>query len=455
MTFEFQEPLKKKKGGIKEMKKKLLSTLLCVSMVATMAAGCGSSSDSSSDSSSSDTNTDTSASTEATSNTDTSSDTASETVDYGSGTITVWVAEAAVELTQTACDAFMADNGLDYTVTVEACGEGDAASNVITDVEGAADIFGFAQDQLTRLVAAGGLQPLSGDYISWAEENNDDGAVSAATSGDYVYAFPMTSDNGYFLYYDSSVISDPSTLEGIIADCEAAGKNFYYAFTSWYEESFFFATGCTLEYETDSDGNFTAANIDIANDGGLVALNEMIELASSSSFQSGSSAPDAVNVAAIVDGTWDSSTIQELFGDNYACAKLPTFTGTDGATYQLSGFGGYKLLGIKPQTDAGKLAVCYMLAQYLTDYDMQMTRFNELGWGPSNLEAQASDEVQADPALAALAEQLAYCIPQGQYSTNYWTIMDTFGADVVNGTVGDDLEGYLQTLQDDLIADIQ
>ena len=266
----------------------------------------------------------------------------------------------------------------------------------------------------------------------------------------------MTSDNGYFLYYDSSVISDPSTLEGIIADCEAADKNFYYSYASWYLESFFFGTDCTIEYETDSEGNFTAANIDIANDQGVVALNEMIELASSSNFQWDYDNADAcVNAAAIVSGTWDSATVQQLFGDNYACAKLPTFTGSDGETYQLSGFGGYKLLGIKPQTEAGKLAVCYMLAQYLTDYDMQMERFTAQGWGPSNLEAQASEEVQADPALAALAEQLAYCIPQGQYSTNYWDIMNALGSDAASGAVGDDVLGYLESVQADLIADIE
>ena len=61
----------------------------------------------------------------------------------------------------------------------------------------------------------------------------------------------------------------------------------------------------------------------------------------------------------------DSGAAKELFGDNYACAKLPTFE-ADGQEYQMSGFGGFKLLGVKPQTDTNKAIVCMELAKYLS-----------------------------------------------------------------------------------------
>ena len=70
------------------------------------------------------------------------------------------------------------------------------------------------------------------------------GAVSAVTLGDEMFAYPLTSDNGYFLYYDKSVVTDPSTLESILADCEAAGKSFYFEINSgWYQTAFFFGAG--------------------------------------------------------------------------------------------------------------------------------------------------------------------------------------------------------------------
>ena len=346
-----------------------------------------------------------------------------------SGDLKVWVADAAVDFTNQQVEAFKAANPdfADMTVTVEAVGEGDAAGKVITDVDAAADIFGFAQDQLARIVAAGAIEivePTNGEAV---KAENDAGAVAAVTMGDELYAYPLTSDNGYFLYYDKSVVSDPSTLEGILADCEAAGKSFYMEINSgWYQTAFFFGAGCTLTYDSDNEGNLTACNVDYASENGLKALKSMIKLASSPAFVNGSSISNATNVAAIVDGTWDSEAAKELFGDNYAAAKLPTVDG-----YQMSGFGGFKMLGVKPQEDEAKLAACDALAAWLSSGDVQLARYEALGWGPSNLAAQQSDAVKADVALSALADQLQYTIPQGQYPGDYWSLATGLGDNII------------------------
>ena len=349
--------------------------------------------------------------------------------------IKVWVADNVTDFTNEQIEAFKEANpdfaGYDYVV--EPVGEGDAAGNMITDVEAGADIFGFAQDQISRLVSAGALIDVEPENAEAVIAENDPGAVAAATVGDVLYAYPLTSDNGYFLYYDKSVVSDPSTLEGILADCEAAGKNFYMEINSgWYQTAFFFATGAQLTYETDDDGNFTACNAGYATDAGLVALKKMVELKASPAFQNGSAVGEATNVAAIVDGTWDASAAQDLFGENYACAKLPTFEGADGKTYQMSGFGGFKLLGVKPQEDEDKLAACDALAAWLSGEEAQIARFEAVEWGPSNLAAQASDEVQANEALAAPAEQLQYTIPQGQYPGDYWSLATSLGDSIIS-----------------------
>lgn len=431
------------------MKKKALATILGAAMTVSMLAGCGSAAQTSEATSAAEAATSEAATSEA----------AEETadLDYSSvDGVKVWVADNVVDFTNEQIEAFKTANPefADIEFTVEPVGEGDAASNMITDVEAGADVYTFAQDQIARLVAAGALEEVAPENVDAVKADNDEGAVGAATVGDTLYAYPETSDNGYFLYYDKSVVTDPSDLDTILADCEKAGKNFYMEINSgWYQTSFFFGTGCELTYETDDQGNFTGSNVSYNSDAGVVALKEMIKLKESKAFQNGSSAGKATNVAAIVDGTWDAGTVKDLFGDNYACAKLPSFEGADGNTYQLSGFSGYKLVGVKPQEDEAKLAVCDALAAFLTSEDVQLARYEAVGWGPSNLNAQTSDAVKADEALTALNEQMLNDIPQGQYPGDYWSLATGLGDDVLQGNLSSstsdaDLTAALATFQE-------
>ncbi len=371
--------------------------------------------------------------------------------------ITIWVAEATVDFTKTKVDEWKAQSEVNgqFTVEVLPVGEGDAAGNMITDVAGGADIYGFAQDQLTRLVGAGALTPVMGDNATWVNSQNDAGAASAAKMGDVTYAYPMTSDNGYFLYYDKSVITDVTTLDAVIKACEAAGQNFYFQINSgWYAPAFFFAVDADVAYETDATGAFTKCNTNWASDAGVAAFKAMIELAKSPSFQNGSSVGAATNAAAVVTGTWDKASAEAMWGANMGCAKLPT-ANIGGKDVQLSGFGGFKLLGVKPQEDAVKLNACHSLAQFLTNADTQKARFDAVGWGPSNLEAQKYDKVANDPALSALAEQLAFTIPQGQYPGDYWTRVEALGNDIIADLYDDYTDAQLMEVLTKLQADFE
>lgn len=426
------------------MKKRVLALVMSTAMIASVLTACGGNGDSpAQDTNNAAADSNASADNNATADSSASADSnasadnsgaGEQTMDFGSGEIKIWVPDAVTGVTETLCNSFFEEhpemNG--YTVSIEPMGEGDAAGNVITDVEAAPDLYAFAQDQMARLVTAGALTTINGDYATFVQESNDAGAAAAAKVGSEVYAFPLTSDNGYFMYYDKSVITDPTSLEQIIADCEAAGKNFYFDTGSWYQTAFFFATGCELSFETDEKGNFTSIKNTYASENGLKAIKAIRTMSESKCYMDGSSVGDAVNWAAIVDGTWDSSAAKDVLGDNYACAPLPKFT-VDGETFQLGGFGGFKLLGVKPQAEAGKLVVCLELAKYLSDTDAQLTRFNEVGWGPSNLTAQQDPAVQADEALSALGEQLQYTIPQGQYPNDYWSEADALGETICGG----------------------
>ena len=379
--------------------------------------------------------------------------------------VTVWAPEEVVELTQSKLDTWLegqSEYSGKYTITVSAMGEGEAATQLLTDVEAAADVYGFAQDQLARLVSAGAISKLGGTFLDNVKNNNDAGSVEAVTFNGDVYAYPETSDNTYFLYYDKSVVTDPSTLDGILDQCSAAGKKFYMNLQSgWYNVAFFFATGANVEYSLDNDGNVVSGVCDYSGDAGLKAMKAMVNLAGNASFgqmpdgEASLFDPNGGTAGAIVSGTWVSSSVKEFLGDNLGVSKLPTFS-VDGQSYQMAGFGGYKLVGVKPQTDTDKLTFCHMVADYIAGEEMQLARFDSNGWGPSNKVAASSDKVKSDAVIAAVNAQMQFTKPQLQFANSYWTITEAFGTDINSGKYKDAddtaLKAALKELEDTLVA---
>ena len=372
--------------------------------------------------------------------------------------IKIWVAEAAKDLTEKQIADFNANNefGFKFNATIEAVSEADAATQMITDVEAGGDIYCFAQDQFARLVQAGALDALGKKASETVIANNDAGTVEAATSGEQLYAYPLTADNGYFMYYDKSVIPDEDvdSLEKLIADCEAAQK--YFAFemqtSAWYLASFFFATGCRSVWMTDDNGEFISVSDTFDSDNGLIAVKGMKKLVDSPYHLSGGGADQFnQNAAILVSGTWDFAKVQEYLGDNMGVTDLPSFE-VDGKEYHLGSFNGCKLLGVKPQVDEMKGAAIHKLAQYLTGAQCQMERFEALAWGPSNLEDQASEAVQANPGLAALIKQAPYSVPQGQIHGSWWDIAKVIGEDVKNATDDAGLQAALDNYQDKIAS---
>ena len=373
----------------------------------------------------------------------------------GTYDIKVWVAEAVVDLTKTQIENFNKENkmGIVINATVEPVGEGDVATSMTTDVEAGADIFGFAQDQTARLIQAGALNKLGEGAAKTVKENNDKASVTAVTSGDALYGYPMTSDNGYFMYYDKSVIKEDEigSLEKLVAACEAAGKNFSFELeNSWYTVAFFFATGCVSEWQTDAEGKFISVNDNFNSDAGLIAAKGMQKLVTSKTYVNSSATSDfeaAVPSAIVVSGTWNYENAKSILGDNLGIAELPSFTVGEN-TYHLGSYNGCKLLGVKPQTDAVRAAALNQLAQYLTSEKAQLERFEAVGWGPSNVAAQGSDAVKAAPHLTALMAQNNYSRPQGQIHGSWWDIAKMIATEIKEG-------GELQTALDNYKASME
>ena len=362
----------------------------------------------------------------------------------GTYDITMWVSEkeGVVDQIKAQIADFMKENpGIVINASVEGVTEADAGSKVVADVATAPDIYCFAQDQLARLVQASALAAPGKKATEAIRANNDAGSVAAASVAGTVYAYPMTSDNGYYMYYNKSIVTDPENLEKIIADCEANNVKIRFALeNAWYTASFFFATGCTSTWTMNEAGEFTNIDDDFNSDKGIAAMKGMKMLAQSKAYDS--NADIFTDAGVVVTGIWNADAAAAHFGDNLAATDLPSFT-VDGKAYHLGSYSGNKLMGVKPQNDPKKGAVLSQLAQYLTGEKCQNERFASFQWGPSNKNAQATPAVQANISLAALAKQNEFATPQGQIGGAWWDIAKVLGADAKAAATDADLQKAL------------
>ena len=329
-----------------------------------------------------------------------------------------------IEFTRTQIEKFLADNpdcGYSISDFLIVCGPDEATTNIIIDVATAPDIYCFTQDYLNRLVQADALAPLGQTAANAITANNDAVSVGAVTVGDKIYAYPMTIDNGYYLYYDKTVVTDPTDLQRIVDDCVNAGAKFHFELENgWYAASFFFGVGCHSIWKTDDDGNFIGIDDNFDDNALGVAAMKGIQIVTQSDCYVNSDAIDGDYLGAVVSGTWNAENAAKYFGENLGVCKLPSFT-VDGETYQLGSFSRYKFMGVKPQVDSEREEVCSALAQYLTGMECQMERFNEFQWCPSNNNDQVNETVKKNPSLLALKAQSPYAVAQGYIPNEWWT----------------------------------
>ncbi len=342
--------------------------------------------------------------------------------------ITVWVPEQIVELTIEQIARFNESNpdGIYIDAVVGAMDSYTAANNVRNDLENAADMYLFSQDQTELLAMSGALSALDGTAAEWVLGTNAAGAAQAATYGKDLWAYPMTAHNGYFMYYDKRYISEDSldSLTAILADCKANGKYFgMETNNSWYLASWFFATGCHSNWILNESGEFIGVDDDFNSANGLIALKGLKELLDSGVHMDTSEAGRFESGAAVlISGTWNYESAKAILGDNLGMTDLPSFT-VDGKDYHMSSFGGYNLLGVKPQADAEREDALHKLAQFLSSEECQVERYEYNNMmGPANLDAQQSEAVKADPALDALNQQNLYAVPQGLIHGSWWDI---------------------------------
>ncbi len=323
--------------------------------------------------------------------------------------------------------------GRQFRVKLGIMSEGEAGTNVMNAPEDSADVFCFADDQVSKLVTAGALAAIGNPTEGAAKaiaDRNVESSVEAATYDGKLYAYPMQADNCYFLYYNSEVLSeeDIKSWEGIFAavnevNGSATGTDrvkvqWDYG-TAWYQASLFFAFG--------GEANETSTNFDTP-EVGIKALKAAYYLSSQQDITMMS--PDDAK-AGLIDGTIVAGVAGSWIysGDTgvskntkIKLAPLPSIT-VDGETKTMKSFLGSKLIGVNGQ---GKyLEASHALANYLTGEEVQTAKVTALSAGPSNKNSANSDAAKALPTLEVISKQQANTVAQINLPEGFWDALPT------------------------------
>lgn len=358
-------------------------------------------------------------------------------------TLTVWgpsedQAEENGAWLQTMCDQFNeAHPNWDLTFEYGVCAEGEAKATVAQDVEGAADVYMFANDNLTDLIAANGIAKLGGETAEAVQSTNSQEIVDSVSVDGSIYGVPFTT-NTWFMYYDKSVFGEED-IKNLDAMLEK-GKVSFPLTNSWYIASFYVANGCTLFGE---DGTDEAAGIAFSGDKGVQVTDYLVDLAANANFVNdadgaGLSGLRDGSINAIFSGSWDAAAVQEALGDNYGVAALPTVT-INGEEKQLKSFAGSKAVAVNPNCEYPQVAVA--LASYLGSAEAQKAHYEMRSVIPCNTELLADEAISADALVTAQNDTFnttAIIQPFVAAMNNYWTPAENFGKSIVNGEVTHD-----------------
>ena len=313
--------------------------------------------------------------------------------------------------------------------------EGDAGTTVKQDPSAAADVYMFANDQLSTLLDAQAIGEVSDDAKAQIKKQDDDAIIKSVTGTDgKIYGVPFTG-NTYFMYYNKSKFSsdDIKSLDTMLQK----GKVSFNLGNSWYLPAFYTGAGMTLfgkDASNAKDGikmdsaaatDVTKYLVDLVKNPNFVVDND--EGAGLAALQNGT-------VDAIFSGTWSASDVKKALGDNYAAAQLPSFTTSGGETYQMKAFYGSKAIAYNPNSKAPQAAAEF--ATYLGSTEAQKAHYTMRQIVPTD--KSLASTYKNDPAAVAQNDTIANTStlqPTIAAMGNFWDPCKTFGTAIVNGDV--------------------
>lgn len=425
--------------------KKIFAVLLASMMAATALVGCGGSGESKTES-----------------KTESTGEASAASNDFGDEdniSLKVWAPDKAVSKFEQQCEAFKAlypEKKIDITVVAQ--GENDAATNLLNDASVAADVFGFASDQLNNLVTAKVISKVA--YSDAVKERDTEESVAAATVDGTIYAYPETGDNGYYLVYDKSIVSDEQAkkFEDTLEACKTAGKKFIMdAGNGFYACVFTFTAGLKIDgFEEDGITQKFTEYDEAEVVATLQAFSKLMhdykgtfQALSTDAISSGFAQKSC---GAGIDGSWNTVVNKEALGENFGAAKLPTIN-VNGEDKQMVSMLGYKYIGVNAASKFPRSA--QILANYLAGEDCQRERTVDLGWGPSNKTVNGEEVVTGSTVLTAIAEQGKFAVPQVNVASTFWNPFANLGNKLVADETDPSDAEFFKKLVTDTIANVR
>lgn len=387
--------------------------------------------------------------------------------------IVVWGPGAEQPVVEAIVNAYNEANPNDkINYTFNICSEADGGTTLAADpkVKNYPSLFAFADDHLGNLVNKNIVRKLGGSNLSNVTTTDTENSIESASytvNGEKnVYAYPISTDNGYFLYYDGDVLSDDDvkTFEGILSKSKAQKKVMVMDVPNgWYAASFFLAEGVcgtdSLKYETAAKEDGTSGtkyNVTWDNDNGAAMAKATSDLLVQYNSEHGGtflSGDDTVignyasagTLSAAVTGTWNESSLKEKFGTLKA-VKLPTLNG-----HQLGSFSGTKLYGVNAYATSAEQRTAHKLANLLTSKSAQITRYNQRAAFPCNKEALADPSYTENQTIGSKAflDQAQYSAIQSRAAEGrYWDVGKAIGQVMLDGyTTADKVQTALTTVE--------
>lgn len=351
--------------------------------------------------------------------------------------LVIWTAPDDEELIQIIANNFINEHSDEANISIEFVfrDEGDNRSAILSDVLNGPDVYTTTDGDIRVLAAGGGASKLV-NTENVASENLES-SVEAVTVEENMYGYPLTADNGYFLYYNKNYFSeeDVKSLDTMLDVAAASGKKVAMDWNSgWYTYSFFGMTGLTIGLNDDGVTNFCDWNSTQGAVTGSDIVSSMLSIGKNAGFSSMSQEKlyEGIKngqVVACVSGIWDERIIKEAWGENYGASKLPEYKCGDDSI-QMASFFGYKVVGVNPYSD--NLEWAHKFAQYISNSENQKLRFEMRGQVPSNLEAAQMEEIQNSAAAQAVIAQSEYSQLQ-RIGNNYWAAMSTLANTLISG----------------------